>query len=155
MFLDMMYTNKDLVNTLIWGIEGKHYVKVSDNVIRYPDGLDSSTVGYTMNSLTTSNPFIAYTLEGEDPNIAQTIQQWNAAAKKSAALGFTFNASEVQNELTAIGNVLQQYQRVLETGSVDPKQMLPEFISQLKAAGIDRVIEQKQSQLDAWAAANK
>jgi len=155
MFLNMMYTNKELVNLLIWGIEGKHYVKVSDNVIRYPDGIDSSTVGYTMNSLTTSNPFIAYTLEGEDPNISQTIQKWNQAARKSAALGFTFTANEVQNEMTAISNVLQQYQRVLESGSADPKELLPEFNAQLKAAGIDRVIEQKQAQLDAWAAANK
>jgi putative aldouronate transport system substrate-binding protein len=155
MFLDMLYTNKELTNLFYWGIEGKHYVKVSDNVIQYPDGIDSTTVGYAGNGMVIGNPFIAYTFEGDDPNLSQTIQKWNEAAKKSAALGFTFNSVDVQNEMTAISNVLQQYQRVLETGSVDPKQLLPEFISQLKAAGIDRVIEQKQAQLDAWAAENK
>jgi len=155
MFLNLMYTNSDLVNLMYWGIEGKHYVKVSDNVIRYPDGIDSSTVGYSSNGMTIGNPFIAYTFEGDDPNLSQTIQEWNAAAKKSVALGFTFTSADVQNEMTAISNVLQQYQRVLETGSADPKQVLPEFISQLQAAGIDRVIEAKQAQLDAWAAENK
>lgn len=155
MFLELMYTDKELVNLLIWGMEGKHYVKVSDNVINYPEGVDRSNVGYTMNALTTSNPFIAYTLEEEDPELAQSIQQWNAAAKKSKALGFTFNPSNVQNELTAIKNVSDRYKTVLETGSVDPESKLQEFINQLKAAGIDKVIEEKQKQLDEWAASTK
>lgn len=155
MLLDMLYTDKDLVNLFIWGVEGKHYVKVSDNVIKYPEGLDSSSVGYTMNALTTSNPFIAYTLEGEDPEIAQRIKEWNESANKSKALGFTFNPSNVQNELTAISNVTNRYKKVLETGSVDPGTLLPELVTQLEAAGIDRVIEEKQKQMDTWAASNE
>jgi len=154
-FLDLMYTDKDLVNLLIWGIEGKHYVKVSDNVIKFPEGVDRATVGYTMNALTTSNPFIAYTFEGEDPELAQSIKDWNASANKSKALGFTFNPSSVQNELTAISNVTNRYKKILETGSVAPESKLQEFIAQLEAAGIDKVIEEKQKQLDAWAASKK
>lgn len=155
MLLNLMYTDKDLVNLLIWGIEGKHYVKVSDNVIKYPEGVDRSTVSYTMNALTTSNPFIAYTFEGEDPEIAQSIQEWNAAANKSKALGFSFNPSNVQNELTAISNVTNRYKKILETGSVAPESKLQEFITQLEAAGMDKVIEEKQTQLEAWAASQK
>ncbi len=155
MLLDLMYTDKDLVNLFIWGIEGKHYVKVSDNVIKYPEGVDSSNVGYTMNSLTTSNPFIAYTLEGEDPELAQSINEFNESANKSKALGFSFNPSNVQNELTAITNVTNRYKKILETGAVNPESKLQEFITNLKAAGIDKVIEEKQKQLDDWAASNK
>lgn len=153
--LNLMYTDKELVNLLIWGIEGKHYVKVSDNVIKFPEGVDRSSVGYTMNALTTSNPFIAYTFEGDDPELAKTIQEWNASANKSKALGFTFNPSNVQNELTAITNVTNRYKKILETGSVDPEAKLQEFITQLEAANIDKVIEEKQQQLDAWAASQK
>ncbi|CAM4258077.1 putative aldouronate transport system substrate-binding protein [Paenibacillus endophyticus] len=151
-FLELMYTDKDLVNLIIWGIEGKHYVNVSDNVIKYPEGVDISTVGYTMNALTTSNPFIAYTFEGQDPKLGQSVMEFNGAANKSKALGFSFNPSNVQNELTAITNVTNRYKSVLETGSVAPDSVLKEFITQLKAAGMDKVIEEKQKQLDAWAA---
>ncbi|OMF26753.1 ABC transporter substrate-binding protein [Paenibacillus sp. FSL H8-0548] len=152
-FLELMYTDKELVNLIIWGIEGKHYVNVSDNIIRYPEGVDISTVGYTMNALTTSNPFIAYTFEGQDPKIGQSVKEFNASANKSKALGFSFNPSNVQNELTAITNVTNRYKSVLETGSVAPESILKEFIIQLKSAGINKVIEEKQQQLDAWAAA--
>jgi len=155
MFLELMYTDEELVNTLIWGIEGKHYVKVSDNVIKYPEGVDGSNVSYTINALTTSNPFIAYTLEGQDTELAKSIQDWNASANKSKALGFSFNPANVQNELTAIGNVVNRYKAVLETGSIDPESKLQEFIDQLKAAGMDKVIAEKQKQLDEWAAASK
>lgn len=153
--LDLMYTDNELVNLLTWGIEGKHYVKVSDNTINYPDGVDRSNVGYTMNALTVSNPLIAYTLEGEDPDLAQSIKEWNESAKKSKALGFTFNPSNVQNEMTAISNVIKRYEAVLETGSIDPESKLQEFRDQLKAAGIDKVIEEKQKQLDEWAASKQ
>jgi len=155
MFLNMMYTDPQLANLIIWGIEDKHYVKVSDNVIRYPDGIDSSTVGYAINALTTSNPFIAYTLEGTDPKLADSVLAWNESAKKSKALGFTFNPSNVQNEITAIGNVNNRYRGILETGSVEPDSKLKEYISQLQGAGIDKVIAEKQKQLDEWVASKQ
>ena len=46
-FLNLTYTDKDVINLIIYGIEGKDYVKVSDNVVKYPDGQDASTVPYT------------------------------------------------------------------------------------------------------------
>jgi len=57
--------------------------------------------------------------------------------------------------LTAISNVTNRYKKILETGSVAPESKLQEFIAQLEAAGIGKVIEEKQKQLDAWAASKK
>jgi putative aldouronate transport system substrate-binding protein len=37
---------------------------------------------------------------------------------------------------------------------VNPDKVLPEFISKLKAAGIDKVIAEKQRQLNLWAEEN-
>jgi putative aldouronate transport system substrate-binding protein len=50
--------------------------------------------------------------------------------------------------------VKTQYANALETGTIDPKDKLAEFISKLKAAGIDKIIAEKQKQLDAWAKSN-
>ncbi len=41
---------------------------------------------------------------------------------------------------------------VLGTGAVDPEIYLPEFIRQLKEAGIDAIVAEKQAQLDSWLA---
>ena len=37
-------------------------------------------------------------------------------------------------------------------GALDPEETLPKFNQELKDAGIDVIIENKQAQLDAWLA---
>ncbi|MNY51174.1 hypothetical protein D3C86_1867400 [compost metagenome] len=65
-----------------------------------------------------------------------------------------FDASPVKTEFAAVTNVITQYKLPLETGSVDTDKILPEFITKLKSAGIDKIIVEKQRQLDAWAKEN-
>jgi putative aldouronate transport system substrate-binding protein len=43
MLLNMLYSDKELINLIDFGIEGKHYAKKSDNVIGFPDGITSET----------------------------------------------------------------------------------------------------------------
>ena len=33
MLLNLLNTDKEIYNTLVWGVEGKHYKKVADNRI--------------------------------------------------------------------------------------------------------------------------
>lgn len=153
MFLNLMYTDKDIANLLLWGIEGKHYVKVDETVIDYPAGVDSTTVGYSTQGWLMGNPFLTYTLKSEDPELWNKIQELNKGVIGSKALGFSFNTEPVKNEITSLNNVAQQYRKILETGTIDPTTKLKEFNEKLKAAGIDKVIAEKQKQLDAWAAA--
>jgi len=153
-FLDLMYGDAELVNLLDWGIEGKHYVKVSDNVIKYPEGVTIMTNGYNLNmSWLFGNQFLAYVFEGEDPDIWQKMKEFNGQAVKSKAMGFTMDPESVKTEIAAVSNVIAQYYLVLETGSADPDKVLPQFNQKLKTAGLDKVIAEKQRQLDAWAKA--
>jgi putative aldouronate transport system substrate-binding protein len=43
----------------------------------------------------------------------------------------------------------------LESGSLDPDVVLPQFLEALNAADINKVIAENQRQLDAWLAAKK
>lgn len=151
-FLNLMYTDKDVVNLLDWGIEGKHYVKVSDNVIDYPQGVNAGNVGYAGTGWLFGNQFLSYVFKGDDEHLWEKMKEFNAGAIKSKALGFTFDSSPVKTEYAAVSNVLSQYRIALECGALDPGKMLPEFIAKLKDAGIDKIIAEKQKQLDAWAA---
>lgn len=155
MFLKLMYTDVDVANLLMWGIEGKHYVKTGDTTIDYPAGVNAGNVGYSTQNWLMGNTFLTYTLPTMDPDVWKKMKEFNSNLVKSKALGFSFNSAPVQNEITALNNVTQQYRKILETGTVDPTKKLPEFITKLKAAGIDKVIAEKQKQLDAWAAAKQ
>ncbi|TCM97776.1 putative aldouronate transport system substrate-binding protein [Paenibacillus sp. BK033] len=151
-FLNLMYTDKEVVNLLDWGIEGKHYVKVSDNVIDYPQGVNASNVGYAGTGWLFGNQFLSYVFNGDDEQLWEKMKAFNAGAIKSKALGFTFDSSSVKTEYAAVSNVLSQYRIALECGALDPAKVLPEFLSKLKDAGIGKIIAEKQKQLDSWAA---
>ncbi len=155
-FLNLMYSDKDIVNLFDWGIEGKHYVTHSDNIIDFPHGIDAQTSGYSLNlGWLFGNQFLSYVFKGGDPTIWRKMDEFNKSAIKSKALGFTFDASPVKTEYAAVSNVVTEYKLPLETGSVDPDKILPEFISKLKSAGIDKIIAEKQKQLGEWVKNNK
>ncbi|UQZ85640.1 Bacterial extracellular solute-binding protein [Paenibacillus konkukensis] len=150
-FLNLMYSDKDIVNLLDWGIEGKHYAKGSDGLIDYPQGVDKSNTGWGLNmGWMFGNQFLAYVWKGDSPDLWKKTEEFNRSAMKSKALGFTFDASPVKTEVTAVSNVINQYRRGLECGVLDPDKELPNFISKLKDAGIDKIVAEKQKQLDQW-----
>ncbi len=155
-FMNLLYTDPEIVNLIDWGLEGKHYVKVEgqDNVITFPDGVTSENVGYKNYSWMHGNQFLSYVFEGDDPDAYKKMDAFNKSAAKSKALGFTFNGDALKNEVAACTAVVEQYRRVLESGEVDIDKMLPEFLRKLEEAGIDKIIAEKQKQLDAWAASN-
>ncbi|MFC5449843.1 ABC transporter substrate-binding protein [Paenibacillus aestuarii] len=153
MLLNLMYADKDLINLLDWGIEGRDYVKVQgkDNIIKYPDGTSATTVPYGLNTgWLFGNQLKSYVFEGDDPNVWKQMDDFNKNAVKSLALGFTYDNTPVKNETAAVTNVLKQYKIGIETGTLDPDATLPQFIKKLKDAGIDTIVAEKQKQFDEW-----
>jgi len=156
MFLNLLNSDKNLINLINWGIEGKHYVKVSDSSIDFPPGVDASNSGFNLRQgWMFGNQLLSYTWATDVPNLWAEMDKFNRESKKSAALGFTYDPAPVKTELAAITNVTRQYSMGLETGTLDPEVNLPKFIAALKAAGIDKVIAEKQKQLDQWVKTKK
>ncbi|CAK4847137.1 unnamed protein product [Aphanomyces euteiches] len=151
MFINLLYTDKYLINLLNWGIEGKHYVKVSDNVIDYPSGVTAATSGYNLNqSWMFGNQMNTNLWKGEDPQLWDKYKVFNESAERSPALGFVFDPTPVKIEITSINNVNQQYASVINTGSLDTTKTIPEYLKKLEAAGANKIIVEKQRQLDEW-----
>ncbi|ANY70203.1 hypothetical protein BBD42_29630 [Paenibacillus sp. BIHB 4019] len=150
-FMNLLYTDAEIMNLLTLGIEGTHYVKNEDGTVRVPDGVTET--GYLFNQWEIGNNFMTHVWEGTAPDIWEQTKAFNQAAKISPALGFTFDQSPIKTEVAAVTNVENQYRVGFETGTLDPA-MLEQFIKALKAAGIDKIIAEKQKQLDEWAAAN-
>lgn len=156
--LNMMYSDPEVSNLLIYGIEGKHYkiVNEADGVIGYPEGVTRDNTGYIGElGWAWPNEFIAYVWEGDEADIWQQQDAFNRNALKSKALGFVFNSEPVKTEYTVCTNVVAKYLNGLLCGALDPEEALPKFNQELKDAGIEKIIEEKQKQLDAWEASNK
>ena len=157
MFIELLNNDKDVYNTLCYGVEGKHYKKVSDNRVEM---IPNS--GYAMYSNwefgNMSNQYYsdsdAKGAEVDDKGNKMWIDI-NKNAPASPALGFTFDFSPVKTEKTQIDAVISQYYYALSFGTLDVDKTYPTFIAKLKAAGADKVIAEKQKQIDQWKVDNK
>lgn len=153
-FLDMMYSNSEVSNLVVNGIEGEDYqiIDAENGIIDFPEGVDAATVPYSRNNWAWPNPQLAYVWKGEDPNIWDEYKKFNEAALVTNTYGFTFNTSAVINETTACLNVYSEYVESLYAGSLNPDEAIPILNEQMKKAGIDEIVKEKQRQIDEWRA---
>lgn len=157
--LNLIWTDEFIASTLIYGVEGISWEWNEDKTsIQYPEGLGIDSVPYT--ALYTcgafGNQFLLYGFDGntsEDDKLFMKDLIDNAWYPQ--LFGFTPDSSNVSTQVAAISNVYDQYYNVLTYGDVDPAEFLPQFLEALDAAGIDEVMAEYQSQVDAWIAANK
>lgn len=153
--INLLHSDPVVNNLLNFGIEGTHYVKKegSDSIISLPEGTDPNNRTYNPGAQwQLGNQFLNYLWDNEDPEKWDKFKDFNARGVKSPALGFTFNSQPVKNEIAAVNNVNKQFKPALTSGAVDPNEMIPKYADKLKAAGIDKIIAEKQKQLDAFLA---
>ncbi|MDO5425046.1 MAG: ABC transporter substrate-binding protein [Eubacteriales bacterium] len=152
-YLNELYTNADLMNLLAWGIEGVHYVVNEDGLATFPEGVDATNSGYYHSmGWELPNQFLTYVWEGNNPDLWEEMKEFNNSAVVSSASGFTFNSENVLNQITAVQNIYNEYQASIELGFVDPETAIPEMNDKMMAAGLQDIIDEKQAQLDEWAA---
>jgi putative aldouronate transport system substrate-binding protein len=156
-FLNLTFSDKEIINLLIYGLEGRDYVLNEDQTVSYPEGFDSNTVPYTaqLSCGTMGNFFLMYPMAGSTYESLDWELEQNKTAKTSVAMGFTFDNSRLKSQYTAVANVITQFLPGLVCGSVDPEADIPEFIDRLTDAGLPDIINAKQEQLNAWVEANK
>ena len=143
--IELVNTNKDLYNLICYGIEGKHYTKLDDGTVR----LDSNS-GYFINaSWKFGNQFNAYPLEGNSTDIWDQTIKMNEDAEKSPLLGFVMNTTPIHSAISQVSSVTSEYGGFLN-GSVDYKQVYDEYVSRVKAAGVDRIKDEVQKQIDEY-----
>ena len=151
-FMNLVFQNKELANLLQYGIEGVHYTKNSDG-----------TIDTTMNTTFKAQPGIwgapdmYYIKQNDLVGVGGTIEKYNAAkeewnkkVKTSKAYGFVPDTENVKNEIAAMTAVQDQYLKLLEGGALDPDKYLQTMLDKSYEAGMQKVIDDQQKQLDEW-----
>lgn len=153
-FLNMMFLDTRICNLISWGIEGEHYVIADEEsgMITYPEGLSSSTVGY-LNPMGLYGDYRKSYFQGF-PKLREEYQEYSSEALNNpfGIRGIVYSTENVNKQILAVQKVVEKYVPILESGSVDLDVYYPVFIKELKTAGMDEIIIDKQRQLDEWLA---
>ena len=151
--IELMNTDPWYRETARYGIEGKHYTRNEDGTVTKTElGQNNMKVNaygqghYTLGALEAS-PF---------PEVPTDIHQWEKTmanyehATLSAAMGFTPDLTPVETQCLAIKSVIEEYMPELQTGTSDPDVAIPEILGRLNEVGLQDVITEIQSQLNAF-----
>jgi putative aldouronate transport system substrate-binding protein len=155
MLVELLNSDENVYNALVWGKPGVHFKKVditrADGAHQQVEQIKGS--GWEMGGAMSwefgnvSNQW----LDAADSPAKDWLEA-NAQALKSPTLGFTFDATKVTNEIAQCNQVVSEYLSGLTSGSIDPDKYLKEFRDKLKAAGAEKIIAEKQAQINVWKA---
>jgi putative aldouronate transport system substrate-binding protein len=146
-FLNLLYTDADLMNMLDFGIQDVHYTKTGDNT---KDIIPDS--GYGFPAFTAGNLMLTYLNSNDAPDKWEQFQKFNDSATAAPLLGFQVDTSKITSELASLKNTKDAVYDALFSGTVDPAVQLPKAIEKFKENGLDKVMAEIQSQIDAWVA---
>ncbi|KRF06612.1 hypothetical protein ASG89_19370 [Paenibacillus sp. Soil766] len=151
MVLNLLHTDPYVINLLVSGVEGKNYKKVGPNRIELiPDSGYDSQVFWVL-----GNQFLNYLKQGQPDDLYENWKKFNNEAKRFPLIGFVFDDSKVKNEIAQLTTIVNEY-KVISTGAVpNPSKLIDERNVKLKAAGLDKVTTELQTQIDAWWKENK
>lgn len=146
-FLELLNTDAQVKNLVTFGIEGVHYEKTADNSIQY---LEDAAL-YTTDIYTIGNQFINYTVDPQSKDLWAQFEIFNNAATPSVLFGFSYSNAKVKSEYAAVMNITAQYLPQLFTGSSgDVTATLAELNTKLEQAGLQKIIDDMQAQINEW-----
>lgn len=151
MVIELLNTDKELYNLLTWGIEGVDYKKTGDNRIEVlPDAKYSTNTGWMF-----GNQFNSYITGAQPDDVWEQTKKLNDSANISKIYGFSFDPAPVKTEIANCAAIVNEYKANFNTGMYgdNTESKYKEFLTKLKAAGSDKIIAEKQKQIDAFAGA--
>ncbi len=145
--IELVNTDKELYNLICFGIEGKHYTKTGENRIEQISGSNYAPDA----SWKFGSEFNAYLQPGQDDDVWEQTKSFNDAGKESLLLGFAPNTDPIVNEIAQCEAIIGEY-KVWNNGAEDPMNYQAELVERLKSAGIEKVRDELQKQIDEWLA---
>lgn len=148
--LNLLQSDTEVLDMITWGVEGVDYEKNDDGTLTYPEGVSSDNVQYHTGDFLYGNRLKVTPWEGEGADVRERQKKGNDEMEKSVFFGFSVDTTPVSSQITACKNVIDQYKPQLSAGiAEDVDATYEQFKSSLAAAGMDKILEEYQSQLDA------
>lgn len=161
MVLELVNTDDFVATALRFGIEGEHYNLDAEGRANFAGTKNEDPANrayYTWYGAQFGALTHVHVPSTYPTNFAELLEKLNQSANTQTNMGFIFDTTSVQNEIGACNNVIKEYETNLKFGYVDVEDVdanIDEFLAQLEANGVDKIIAEAQAQLDAWRAVNK
>jgi putative aldouronate transport system substrate-binding protein len=153
MFLEKVHQDQEYYDLVFYGIKGKHYELTADNKLDLPAGLKAEDNGYPAGAQCPwgflDNKFFRYS-KNAWPGETEVKNYLVSKAVIPTLLSFTFNTENVKNEVSAMQSLSEKYTKPMITGMVDPDKYLAEYLEQCKKAGLDKLRQEAQKQVDEY-----
>jgi putative aldouronate transport system substrate-binding protein len=149
--LQYLYTDREAADLLLYGVEGVDYRRLDVDHVTNIDELPAnewSTVHWGQPNCQAASTWV--NADGTEVGYTGPMD-----VITSEAYGFTYTPKiELRPTVNSCLEIVRKYNNALLSGYLDPEEALPLFRSELRAAGIDKVIADKQYQLERWKAKN-
>lgn len=149
--LQYLYTDREAADLLLYGVEGVDYRRLDADHVTNIDELPAnewSTVHWGQPNCQAASTWV----NADGTEVGYT---GPTDVITSEAYGFTYTPKiELRPTVNSCLEIVRKYNNALLSGYLDPEEALPLFRSELHAAGIDKVIADKQYQLERWKAKN-
>jgi|GEM_PF-408425 len=159
MFMDLMATDQNLYDLVLYGIEGKTYVKKGDAFV-YPDGMKAETSNY----MDWMGQWGFWRDQLVRPTETRSAEGWKAIADftnqpnslVTSLTGFFPVTDSIKNEIAKRTALTTEAGKPLMYGIVkDVDKALADYIAKQNKAGTDKIVAEIQKQADAFLAAKK
>ena len=158
MVLNAIYSQPDLYNTLIYGIEGEDYTKNADGTITtsYVGASPTADDSYGIQRWIIGSCKNALINNGTDPNYYADLEALEATAQVNPFLNFTFDRTNVEGICASILNVYYEYGPQIDNGVAGDnwEELYNNYMAARKDAGIEELVTEFQNQINAYIEAN-
>ena len=158
MVLNAIYSQPDLYNTLIYGIEGEDYTKNADGTITtsYVGASPTADDSYGIQRWIIGSCKNALINNGTDPNYYADLEALEETARVNPFLNFTFDRTNVEGICASLLNVYYEYGPQIDNGVAGDnwEELYNNYMAARKDAGIEELVTEFQNQLNAYIEAN-
>ena len=146
-FIYLLQTSEELNNIIAYGIEGLHWELNADGYVEFLEASSRFSHGAWQFGL---DQFIR-TPRADFPDLQAEYAVINAGFHIPPSAGFIVDPDNVTAELAAMRNLMDEFRQPLINGLVaDVDGHIDTLLSRMELAGSQRVIDEIQSQFDAW-----
>ena len=152
-FLNALYTDPAIANLLAYGIEHENYefLDREQGTIRFPDEAPLNEKNYPqIRTYLVGNQYLCYLWDNCPTDLWQQCINFDKEAVLSEGYGFMFNMETVARQIHDCLEIQNKYVPYLRYGAKNSDKILVAFREELKEAGIDEIIEEKQRQFSLW-----
>ena len=168
-FIELLTTGteigKEIYNTVVFGLEGEHYVKDAEDpdrieTLEYAGSQGGEDTSYAAMKWIIGNSFYAYKNQAVLDGQYELAKELNESPDtvSSSLIGFAPSTANIATQISQVAAVADEYKNTLTTGvmGVDGwEACYEEFMKKLEDAGVQDVIDDYQKQIDEWIAENR